>query len=79
MGARHGIRVKVSAGLVTSIPQMTAVAIEPRVRLVRGRMNARDLALLGQFVELNREALVKHWNHESDSGDVIQAVRPIKT
>ena len=39
-------------------------------------MNARDLALLGQFVELNREALVKHWNHESDSGDVIQAVRP---
>jgi hypothetical protein len=79
MAARHGIRVKVSPGPVTTISQMTTVAIEPRLRLVRGRMNAGDIALLGEFVELNRDVLLKHWNHEIDSGDVIQSVRPINT
>jgi hypothetical protein len=79
MAARHGIRVKVSRGPVTSIPEMTTVAIEPRVCLVRGRMNARDVSLLRAFVELNRDVLVKHWNHEIDSSDVIQSVKPINT
>jgi len=79
MAARHGIRVKVSPGPVASIPQMTTVAIEPRVRLVRGRINPRDIELLGEFVELNRDVLVKHRNHEIDSGDVIHSVRAINT
>jgi hypothetical protein len=77
MAASHGIRVKVPPGPVNSIAQMTTVAIEPHVRLVRGRINARDMALLGEFVGLNRDVLAKHGNHEIDSGDVIQSVRPI--
>ncbi len=66
VAARHGIRLKVSPGPGTSIPihELTTLAMEPRVRLVRGRMNARDVALLREFVELHRDVLVKHWNRK---------------
>jgi|SRR5580692_10130225 hypothetical protein len=77
MGARHGIRLKVSRGPIAGISEMITVAIGPRFRVVRGEMTSHDLELLRQWVELNCDVLAKHWNGESYSQDVFETVRSI--
>src|ERR1035438_708213 len=38
------------------------VAIRPDVRVVKGKMSNKNLALLRQWVDLNREMIVKYWD-----------------
>ena len=45
-GAQHDVRVKVSQGPKALPPEMASVAIRPNIRVVEGKMSARDLALL---------------------------------
>ena len=55
------------------------VAIRPDVRVVKGKMSNKDLAALRQWVELNRDMIVKFWNTEEieDSLDVYDAVKSL--
>jgi hypothetical protein len=41
---------------------MVTVAIRPSVRVVRGRLDAHDLALLTQWIDVNRDTLIDYWN-----------------
>jgi len=77
-GARHDVRVKVAPSAKVRPSEMITVAIRPSVRVVRGRLDPTDLALLGRWIELNRAVLVKYWDGEIEyTEDAISALRPI--
>ena len=58
--ARHDIRVYASRSLKVGRSGLTAVAICPDVRVVRGRLSADHFAVLRQWIELNRDVLIRH-------------------
>jgi hypothetical protein len=55
------------------------VAIRPDVRVVKGKMSNKNLAALRQWVDLNRDMIVKFWNTEEieDSLAVYDAVKSL--
>ncbi len=76
--ARHDVRVKVSPGPKALPSEMASVAIRPAVRVVEGSLSAGNLALLAQWVELNRDVLVKYWDGEIEyTEDAIAAIRAV--
>jgi len=77
-GARHDVRVKVASGARVRASEMATVALRPRVRLVRGRLDQADLALLSRWIELNRDVLIKYWDGDIEfTEDAIADLRPI--
>lgn len=60
--ARHDVRIKVSAGPRAVPSEMTSVAIRPDVRVVEGFLSSSDLEMLREWVELNRDVLVRFWD-----------------
>jgi hypothetical protein len=78
-GARHDVRVKVAPGARVRPSEMVTVAVRPAVRVIRGSLEASDLALLRQWIELNRDVLVKYWDGVIEyTEDAIAALRPIR-
>lgn len=64
-GARHDVRVKVSPG--PKVREFVAtVSVRPKVELIAGDLSTPDLALVRDWVELNRDAIIKYWN-----GDIL--------
>jgi hypothetical protein len=56
------------------------VAIRPDVRVVKGKMSNKDLAVLRRWVELNHDVIVKYWDCDpmiQDSLDVYDAVKSL--
>ena len=76
-GARHDVRVKVASGPKAQSGDMVSVGLRPYVHVVEGKMDGHDLELLTQWIELNRDALVRYWNEEIDTVDVVSAMRSI--
>lgn len=77
-GARHDVRVKVARGARVRPSEMVTVAIRPSVRIVRGKLDPVDAALLTQWIDLNREVLIKYWDGDIEyAEDAIDALRPI--
>ena len=57
---------------------MVTVAIRPNVRVIRGTLDPRELALLTRWVELNRDTLVDYWNGDIEyTEDAIAAIVPV--
>ena len=78
MGARHDVRVYVSPGFrVRSRAEFVAVAIRPAVRVVKRKLGVNELALLTRWIELNRDALVKYWDGDISTSDVLRALKPL--
>jgi hypothetical protein len=66
--AQHDVRVKVTKGPKVIAGEMAAsVALRPTIRIVEGDMPAKDFKLLVQWLELNRQTIIDHWNGEIDS------------
>src|SRR5215475_9009587 len=61
-GARHDVRVKVARAAKVRPSEMTTVALRPSVRVVRGALDPRDLALLMRWIELNKDVLIAYWD-----------------
>ena len=79
MGARHDVRVRVSPGPIAGSTELVSVAIRPNVRVVIGSMTASDLALLKQWIELNRDVIIRHWDGDIQfSTDAVAAIKPIR-
>jgi hypothetical protein len=76
-GCRHDVRVKVSPGPNVLPSEMASVAIRPSIRVVSGDIRTRDLALLENWINLNRDVLLRYWEGELDTGDAIEAILPI--
>jgi hypothetical protein len=76
-GVRHDVRVKVSPGPKALASEITAVAIRPQVHVVEGKMKASDLALLTKWIDLNHDVILRYWEGEIDTHDVVAALKPI--
>lgn len=77
-GARHDVRVKIARAAKVRPSEMITVAIRPRVRVVRGKLSARELDLLTQWIRLNRDVLVDYWNGVVEyTEDALNALKPI--
>ena len=77
-GARHDVRVKVAPGAKARPSEMITVAIRPSVRVVRGALDPRDLALLTRWIDRNRDTLIKYWDGDIEyTEDAIAAIVPV--
>jgi hypothetical protein len=77
-GARHDVRVKIAQTAKIRPSEMVTVALRPELRVVRGRLDAPDLALLRRWIELNREVLIGYWDGDIEyTEDAIAALLPI--
>ena len=77
-GAPNDVRVKVSEGPKVHRSELISVAIRPDVRVVAGEMSAHDLAILREWVELNRDVIIKYWDGDIEyTEDAIAALKPI--
>ena len=80
MGAPHGVRVGVSYdSRNVGRRDLVSVAIRPDVRVVRGKLGRGDLALLRQWVGLNRDMIVRYWKSSEtvDYVDIYGSVKPL--
>ncbi len=77
-GAQHDVRVKVAQSAKVRPSEMITVAIRPTVRLIGGTMSKRNLNLLTQWVELNKDVLIRYWDGEIEyTEDAINAIKRI--
>ena len=78
-GARHDVRIKVARAARVRPSEMITVAIRPSIRVVRGRLDAHDVALLTQWIDANRDTLIDYWKGIIEyTEDAINAIKPIK-
>jgi hypothetical protein len=77
-GAQHDVRVKVSPGPRVHPSEFASVGIRPDVHVISGSVNARDVALLAKWVELNRDVLIRYWDGDLEyTEDALAALRPV--
>jgi|SRR5437868_3938898 hypothetical protein len=77
-GARHDIRVKVARGAKVRPSEMVTVAVRPNVRVIRGALDPRDLALLTRWITLNSDTLIKYRDGDIEyTEDAIAAIVPV--
>jgi hypothetical protein len=56
---------------------MVTVALHPSVRVVRGKLDPRDLAVLRQWIDINEQVLIDYWNGVIEyTEDALNALRP---
>ena len=80
MGVVPDVRVEIADSPRGSRVGTVKVAIRPTVRITSGNIEAAELALLTRWIDLNRDVLIKYWDHEIESTmDATRALRPIKT
>ena len=78
-GARHDVRVKVARVPRVRPSEMVTVALRPSVRVVRGRLDPHDLALLRRWIDLNEQILIDYWNGVIGyTEDALNALKPIE-
>ena len=56
---------------------MVRVSLRPDVHVVEESKDGHALGLLTQWVELNRDALIRYWNEEIDTVDAVGTIRAI--
>ena len=74
---KHDVRVKVG-GAKKAKPFVATVSVRPSVELVGGKLSNKELEFLRQWIELNREIIVDHWEGRMQSSrDVLNALKPL--
>jgi Domain of unknown function (DUF4160) len=78
--ARHDARVKVSLvhGRRAGPDGTASVSVRSTVEIVAGpELDGRDMELVRQWVEINREAIIAHWNGDLLTDEVIARLQPV--
>lgn len=78
--SRHDVRVKVSLthGRRARPDRTASVSVRPTVEIVAGPdIDRRDLGLVRQWIELNRETIVAYWNGDLLTDEVIARLKPV--
>src|SRR5438067_1748155 len=71
----HDVRVWLSRG-PKALPSVS-VAIRPNIHIVEGELSGSDLALLKEWIEINRPVLVRYWESEIQAtSEAIAALKP---
>jgi hypothetical protein len=75
--ARHDVRVKVAPG--PRVREFVAsVSVRPEVEVVAGALPDADLALLREWIDLNRDVIVRYWDGDIVYTDeALAALRPL--
>jgi hypothetical protein len=75
--ARHDVRVKVAPG--PKVREFVAsVSVRPDVSVVAGALSDRDLELLGAWIELNRDVIVRYWDGDIlYTDEALAALKPL--
>ena len=70
--ARHAARIKVNMthGNQMDIANTATVGIQPKPRLIAGKLSAGDLHAVASWIDLNRDALLAHWRGDIDGGEM---------
>jgi hypothetical protein len=70
--ARHAPRIKVNMahGNRMDLDNTAVVGLLPSPHLIAGSLSAADRDAVFAWVELNRDALLEHWNGLIDGGDM---------
>jgi len=77
-GVSHDIRIWLHPDPRSLPTERTCLAIRPDVRVLKGNaLEANELELIRRFVGRNLDTIQKHWDGELDSGEAIDAIRPI--
>lgn len=75
-----GARIKVSRNhrRKLSLDRLVSVSISDDPRLVGGaRLPSQDLRLVRAWILLNRDVLLRHWNQDLSTEDMMAALRPL--
>lgn len=75
-GVEHDLRIWTVDHHPSLPSEATCLAVRPEVRVLKGRMSESELELLRQWVGLNMDVLVKHWDGDIGSFEVLDTVRP---
>lgn len=67
--AKHGPRIKVD-----SSPE-AIVSVEDAPRLIHGDLSSKDFQKIKEWIILNKEALLRHWNLETDGSEVVKELK----
>ncbi len=72
---QHDVRVK----FARKPPNWIAVVtVRPAVEIVVGQLSSSDLELVRQWIELNRDVIIAHWEGKMPSSrDVLNALKPL--
>ncbi len=77
-GARHDVRIKLARSPRVRPSEMITVALRPAPRVVRGRLDAGEFALVRKWLDLNAEVLIDYWNGDiAYTEDAITALRKL--
>jgi hypothetical protein len=77
--ARHAARIKVNLrhGERMTIGNTAVVRLEPLPEVVVGDLTAADREAVFRWIELNKAALLEHWDGLIDGGDLIERLQPL--
>ena len=78
--ARHDARVKVSLvhGRRARPDRTASVSVRPTVDVVAGpELDRRDLELVRQWIELNRETIIAYWDGDLLTDEAIARLQPV--
>ena len=78
--ARHDARVKVSLihGRRARPDRTASVSVRPTVDVVAGpELDRRDLELVRQWIELNRDPIIAYWDGDLLTDEVIARLQPV--
>jgi hypothetical protein len=77
-GARYDVRIKLARSPRVRPSEMITVALRPAPRVIRGRLDAGEFALVRRWLDLNAEVLIDYWNGVIEyTEDAMDALRPL--
>jgi len=77
-GARYDVRIKLARSPRVRLSEMITVALRPAPRVIRGRLDSSEFALVRTWLDLNSDVLVDYWNGViAYTEDVMDALRPL--
>jgi hypothetical protein len=76
-GARHAPRIKVMQAHGTQMDpnNLAVVRVRPTPEVIVGHLSAEDQAKVFQWIALNEQVIMDHWNGLTDGGDVSEQRR----
>jgi hypothetical protein len=78
-GAPSDVRIKVMQAHGTRMDpaNLAVVALRSRPHVVAGRLSAADLRAVTQWIALNEQAILDHWNGLTDDVQLARQLRPL--
>jgi hypothetical protein len=78
-GTRHDVHIKLARAAKVRPSEMITVAVRPVSRVIRGRINARELELVRRWIGVNETVLVDYWNGDIEyTEDALAAIKSIQ-